>query len=204
MYPNLVRMPKGLMEEQKTIDAFLAISVGGDLQERLSRVADSLKSAAPTAEWNDPYNYMVVLKELGASDPLQLVKLSNRLNDTLDSQNPFYLTLSHIGAYPSPALPREVWGVLRPMPVLLSLWNAVETAARRQGFTAAEKPFVPHVPLAKIENAQELLSVSQLLRKASVPPLSLMCRNVVMMKRVNTGAQTMILPVETFSLRPRF
>lgn len=68
------------------------------------------------------------------------------------------------GCFPNARAPRVLWLGLEPHPALLALQRQVEECVVECGIVAADKPFVPHITLARLQSAPRGV-VMQVLQK---------------------------------------
>ena len=115
-----------------------------------------------------PQNWHFTVRFLGETDP--------RMRDLLVAElckarfgSAFLIHFGGLGAFPRAKRARIVWiGVDEGAPRLISVAETVESAVRRAGFPAEERPFKPHLTLSRIEPTR---SVAEVL--ALHPPLKL-------------------------------
>ena len=74
------------------------------------------------------------------------------LPDALADQTAFSLTLSGVGAFPSPRRPRAIWlGVTEGAQALTALAERAEQAAVALGFAPEKRPFQAHLTLGRVK-----------------------------------------------------
>ena len=127
---------------------FTAIAVPGPLSESLGKAAPrSKRNSAPRIRWTTPANMHVTLSFLGSVEP-------GRLNDVQQSLArvhavQFRLTLAGLGVFPHADV---LLAKVHPSPELLSLAEQVAATLEGAGFAGEERPYQPHVTLARIKD----------------------------------------------------
>ncbi len=139
--------------EPEPIRAFLAMDLPLEYRDALFAVASRLKRAGARVSWVTPDRMHLTLRFLGEVAPDALERLGDDLALVYERQEPFPLTLAHIGAFPNVRAPRVVWAGLSPLEgPLTACQQAAETAARSIGLKAEKKPFKPHVTLGRVRD----------------------------------------------------
>jgi 2'-5' RNA ligase len=106
-----------------------------------------------------PQNWHFTLRFLGNTEP----RMSERLVGDLRKArlgSAFSILFGGLGAFPRAKRARIVWlGVDDGAERLISLAEKVESAVRRAGFPAEERPFKPHLTLSRIEPTRSVADV---------------------------------------------
>ena len=96
-----------------------------------------------------PQNWHITLRFLGAIDLVTHERFLSGLDDI--SVPRFRVRLDHFGAFPRPARATVVWvGVGQGEAELAALNERAEEAAVAAGLAGEERPFHPHVTLARV------------------------------------------------------
>jgi 2'-5' RNA ligase len=106
-----------------------------------------------------PQNWHFTLRFLGATDAAtrDLVVASLR---TARLGSRFSISFGGLGAFPRANRARIVWlGVDEGAERLISVARSVESAVRRAGLPAEERPFKPHLTLSRIEPTRSVADV---------------------------------------------
>jgi RNA 2',3'-cyclic 3'-phosphodiesterase len=124
---------------------FVAIDFPDDVKDRVS----ALKAEIPTARWVSRDQMHLTLFFIGETERLQAVK------DGLAGVKaaPFDLTLSGVGRFPpgDRKPPRVIWVGINPQPALNHLQANVTTALTAIGFQPEDRPYSPHLTLARLK-----------------------------------------------------
>lgn len=162
------------------VRCFLAIDSGPQLR---AAVAEFQKAGSlPGLRWEDQAKLHVTLKFLGNVAPDVLEALSAQLSDLLRYQSSFDIIYEGLGAFPSFERPRIFWvGVRDPLPVL-ALHHEVDAVARALGFPAEDRPYHPHITLARIRPQTSTRRLTATLKSLTLEPVLTRCSDVVLMK----------------------
>ncbi len=129
---------------------FIAIELPGPIQEEISRVTGELRSYFPGVRWSNPENIHLTLRFLGEIDPAQLDLLKKAVDEAASQVSGIRLNVENIGFFGSKSNPRVIWLGLNDSSELSALAGKVEKAVEEAGFGKADKPFRPHLTLARV------------------------------------------------------
>jgi 2'-5' RNA ligase len=106
-----------------------------------------------------PHNWHFTLRFLGDTEPpVRELLIAELRKAHLGSA--FSIRFGGLGAFPRPKRARIIWlGVDEGAERLSSLAGSVESAVRRAGFAAEERPFKPHLTLSRIEPTRSVADV---------------------------------------------
>jgi 2'-5' RNA ligase len=123
-----------------------------------------------------PENVHVTLKFLGTTPRERLSPLEEALAGVARGRRPFVVGVEGTGFFPSKGAPRLFWaGVGTGAGELAGLAGGVERACVALGFPAEERPFHPHVTLARLSGGKIPLPAPVLpRRKFTVGSVALM------------------------------
>ncbi len=103
--------------------------------------------------WTHPGNWHLTLRFLGNVPTLRIPELTTVLAQVAFA--PFTLAVGRAGAFPARGTPRVVWlGLARGGKECASLARAVNAALAPLGFAPEERPFAPHLTLARVHEAR--------------------------------------------------
>lgn len=106
-----------------------------------------------------PHNWHFTLRFLGDTDARHRDAVVATLRDTPLGRK-FSIRFAGLGAFPRAKRARIIWlGVTDGARQLVSLAEVVESAVRRSGFAAEERPFKPHLTLSRVEPARAVADV---------------------------------------------
>lgn len=164
---------------------FIALELGGPQRHFLGTIIRQGRQMLPALRWVDPAGIHLTLAFLGELDDSQLARAMLATRSTAGQCTPLMYRLCALGTFGPARQPRVLWaGVSEPSGALHRLQQRLAQALEQQGFPREERPFSPHLTLARITFAlppvqlqalQELLSRYQLSTLEShVSHLSLM------------------------------
>jgi RNA 2',3'-cyclic 3'-phosphodiesterase len=135
---------------------FVAVELGPRGRERASVLVESLSAHSPRSKWVRPEAIHVTLAFLGSSGPLGIDpgERPRAIEAALAAATPgahrFYLGLGGGGSFGPTRTPRVLWaGLSGDVAALLDLERAVRRALEPLGYTGDDRPFAPHVTLAR-------------------------------------------------------
>lgn len=126
----------------------------GELVVRAKRYAGGQAPFAPRGRvgwrWVTPANMHVTLRFLGDVPAGRIAGILAACQEAAEAIPPLSLEVSGIGAFPGWRRPAVVWaGVAGDLRPLARLAARLEAALVKAGFGAADRPFYPHVTLAR-------------------------------------------------------
>ena len=136
---------------------FVAIDFPGTIKDQLIR----LQADIPTARWSKPHQLHLTLFFIGETERVPAVKDALM---TVDSPS-FRLTLTSTGRFPKDGRqpPRVLWAGVQSHPGLMALQKHVTAALTGIGFVAEDRPYSPHITLARLQTERSLPSVDAFL-----------------------------------------
>lgn len=138
----------------------MRLFTGLSLSPTALRQADEiLTQLRGTAElrWSPLQNLHITTAFIGAWDEARLEELKAALAG-LPQPGTIPITIPGFGFFPNPHHPSTLFLAVRPEPALVSLAGAIETALATLGQPREDRPYHPHVTLARIarENIVQL------------------------------------------------
>lgn len=106
-------------------------------------------------KWTMPEQLHFTLKFLGEVEEKRVPSLTKALDDVVKGKQLFELRLGEPGRFPERGIPRILWiGLSSGKNKLEMLAETVEDVCIRSGFAAADKPFKPHLTVARAKEGQ--------------------------------------------------
>jgi RNA 2',3'-cyclic 3'-phosphodiesterase len=134
---------------------FIAIQTPPVLQHALADVRASFEPLPIAFRWVAPSHLHATLKFLGDVPEAKLVAVYHALNRAAAGQQPFGLTARTLGCFPSSRRPRVLWmGLDDPQQGLGNVFQQLDSALADVGFPLEDRPFHPHLTLARIRHPQ--------------------------------------------------
>ncbi|HVD02506.1 MAG TPA: RNA 2',3'-cyclic phosphodiesterase [Candidatus Dormibacteraeota bacterium] len=132
----------------ETIRAFVGIGLPRTHRERLGGYLEACRAAAPDFRWVRAGNLHLTLRFLGPVDGARLEVLAASLRRL--TIEPFALRLGGLGTFGRAAVVRVVWiGLVAGGTELARLAAAVEARCEEAGLPSEERPYNPHLTLAR-------------------------------------------------------
>jgi 2'-5' RNA ligase len=131
---------------------FIAIEIPNEVKQQMAEVQAGLKKADIDASWPRPEGIHLTLKFLGEVPETKIDDIRNALALAVEGMSTFQLEIAGAGAFPNARNARVVWiGVSSEIEKLNRLQAAVEEALVRIGMEREDRPFKPHLTLARIK-----------------------------------------------------
>jgi len=93
----------------------------------------------------------LTLKFLGNIPFRQVAEVTKAIEEAAQGVAPFHLEISGLGAFPNLKQPRVLWvGIGGEIDTLLRLQQNIDSVLASLGFAKEERPFMPHLTLARI------------------------------------------------------
>lgn len=124
---------------------FIAIDLAEEVRDELCR----LRTQIPGARWVPAPQIHLTLAFLGDVETERVAELTERLSGLTAS--PFQLCFDRLGCFPSRSRPRVLWVGVRPEPLLISLAERLREILRECNIPQEDRPFSPHITLARLK-----------------------------------------------------
>ncbi len=155
--------------------AFIAIDIPTEIKQAISNQTASLrKESGHAARWVAIENIHLTLKFFGeiSSDNQELLAQSLRADCARTA--PFTVSAEKLGCFPNSRRPRVIWIGLSIPPELNRLQRQIEASAARLGYAPDDKPFSPHLTIARAREQAtpaEIQVLRGLLEKTTIASL---------------------------------
>ena len=133
--------------------AFVAIDLAEEVRAALAREQSRLKAACGynrDIRWTRPEGLHLTLKFLGEVEKERVSSVTTAL-EALPRFNAFAVEVQGFGYFPDARRPRVLWVSLEAPAALGELAAKVETAVEGLGFARENRPFKPHLTLARFD-----------------------------------------------------
>ncbi|MBN1264553.1 MAG: RNA 2',3'-cyclic phosphodiesterase [Anaerolineales bacterium] len=135
---------------------FIALEISQDTRNKLLNIIGTLQEmeTSRSIRWVDPEKIHLTIKFLGDIQPGRIVDIVSALDEISVKIEPFQFALQGLGCFPNPRNARVLWvGLgLKESGSLYQLHTYVEKALEKAGYPAENKPYHPHLTLARIKN----------------------------------------------------
>ena len=146
---------------------FIAIKIPEDIRAGIASQLKKFRAISPHAKWVRPENLHLTLKFMGETDPAKLVEVQSAL--AICSAQPITIEFRGLGFFPNARRPRVFWLGIQSSAALVNTVAAIDRAARKLGFPGEERPFTPHLTLARFTESSLAASLqSAITEKAAV------------------------------------
>lgn len=134
---------------------FIAVELPDPIKKSLHELSGRLRAKDGRVSWVRPDRMHLTLRFLGDVEPDPLNALRDRLRAVYSGLEPFTLRVEGAGVFPNRRRPSVVWaGTVPAEGPLAEIQTAAEDAARAIGLAAENRPFRPHLTLARIRDAR--------------------------------------------------
>jgi 2'-5' RNA ligase len=129
---------------------FVAFEVPAGVRREVARRVEAARRDLPTGRWVDAEKLHLTLLFLGETPEAEVPALAERLAPVFARRPPLPLRLAGGGTFPPRRPARVAWVGVEAPPELLPLQADVTGAAvAALGFTPEERPYHPHITLAR-------------------------------------------------------
>jgi RNA 2',3'-cyclic 3'-phosphodiesterase len=147
-------MEKGaeMFRNDGQIRSFVAVELSEEAKKGLARLRRELeRDEHRFVKWVDPGGIHLTLKFLGNIPSKRVTEITEAMGKAAQGISPFHLEISGLGAFPSLKQARVFWvGVGGELDRLARLQQNIDSALAALGFAKEERPFVPHLTLARV------------------------------------------------------
>jgi 2'-5' RNA ligase len=172
---------------------FIALDLPAILRGELQAVSLRLQRSLAGAplRWVAPESMHLTLQFLGDIDQAQMNEIELRLRGLTTGFTAFNVRLAELGVFPNLRRPRILWAGLQAPASLAELQRAVEAEMVELGFAPEDRPFTPHLTLARAHrDAQpaQLASLATELKAEQLAPLAAWLDELVVFRsQLNRG-----------------
>lgn len=131
--------------------------LAAEVRERLRGLTGHLELPPAWMRWENAEKYHLTLLFLGPQ-PAEKEEAMQRVLQAAHAIPSFPLTLQGLGAFPAPASGRVLWTGIAENPAVMNAQRRLQRAAAAEGFVVDERPYHPHVTIARCRRAGRDLS----------------------------------------------
>jgi len=144
---------------------FVAIDIPEEVRSAIGALASKLQIACRKARWTRIEGLHVTLKFIGetSAEKTEMIKAALA---AIPARTPFSMNFRGLGFFPNERRPRVLWAGIEANSDLSSLAAAVETALEPLGIPHEERPFSPHLTLARFDTPRGLHALHAAIEKA--------------------------------------
>ncbi|MBM7585034.1 2'-5' RNA ligase [Bacillus pakistanensis] len=134
---------------------FYALRIPNKVKHVLNEWIQELKPSFPFQKWVHPEDYHITLAFLGNATAVQLQNTENIIKKTVSTINPFEMKTDRLGTFGQERNPRIFWANSSIPSSLVELRNTIYKACESQGFLLDQRPFTPHITVARKWSGKE-------------------------------------------------
>lgn len=150
---------------------FVALDIPDGIRARMLDYMERARGLAPDARWARPEGLHVTLKFIGEVSDTRVREVQAGLATIRAAA--FAVAFEGVGFFPSARAPRVFWIGVKAGTALPQLAAAIDDAVQRLGIAREERPYSPHLTLARAgarPGAQHHLPPLAALSESSPPP----------------------------------
>jgi RNA 2',3'-cyclic 3'-phosphodiesterase len=126
---------------------FVALDIPQDVRARIAAFAENIRPLCPGARWARVEGLHVTLKFIGEVPDAKLPEIVKAVASVKSA--PFEVRFENVGFFPSPKSPRVFWVGVHAGEALSELAESVSRAMETVGIAREDKPYSPHLTLAR-------------------------------------------------------
>lgn len=145
------------MKFNDTVRAFAAIEINEDLRRKFTALQNELKHTHACVKWVAPANIHFTLAFLGDTFSSILDEVGRAMDAIAQTVVPFSFEVSGLGFFGRRCSPRVIWaGAKGNFSSLMDMQARLTTSLRDLNLAIDDKPFVPHLTLARVRSPQNV------------------------------------------------
>jgi 2'-5' RNA ligase len=155
------------MSDEKAIRAFLAVDPPEEIFREIIKIQERLKKAIQgDIRWVRPEGMHLTLKFLGYVYESDIANISHVVKNNVANMKALMLNVRNLGAFPSVNRPRVLWlGIDGDTDALITLQAEIDTGFQEYGFKKEDRPFRPHLTLARVKEPKGLIGLGETVKK---------------------------------------
>jgi 2'-5' RNA ligase len=158
-------MPRKQTSPNDPIRLFIAVDIPDAAREALGKLQSQLngRDHSRAVRWSSISGMHLTLKFLGDTPPARLPDIEAAMAQAVQGVAPFDLNVEGVGCFPDMRKPRVVWaGCSGDVASLHKLRDAVERTVSPLGFPTEDRPFSPHLTIARARQEASRDALSEL------------------------------------------
>jgi RNA 2',3'-cyclic 3'-phosphodiesterase len=155
------------MSDEKAIRAFLAVDPPQEIFNGLIKIQERLRKAIQgDIRWVRPEGIHLTLKFFGYVYESDIANISHVVKNNVANMKALMLNVRNLGAFPSVNRPRVLWlGIDGDTDALINLQTEIDAGFQDYGFKKEDRPFKPHLTLARIKEPKGLVGLAETVTK---------------------------------------
>jgi len=155
------------MSDKKSIRAFLAIDPPQEIFNEIIKIQERLrKTLQGDIRWVRPAGIHLTLKFFGYIYDSDVANISDVVKNSVANMKALLLNVRSLGAFPSVNRPRVLWlAIDGDTDALITLQVEIDAGLESYGFKKEDRPFRPHLTLARIREPKGLIGLAETVKK---------------------------------------
>lgn len=145
----------------------LRLFVGIELPESVRAALAAVREDYPASHWHEPEHLHLTLNFIGSVDEECARSMTMALGDVPGA--PFSLTVQGVGYFGTPERPSVLWAGVAPNQQLHELQQRLEARLLPLGLVVEDRPYAPHITLARVKPDVPLQTFLQRHARLSIP-----------------------------------
>ncbi len=175
------------------------------MRASLLRQIKRLRECVPHAQasWSREENIHLTIKFLGEIQTSSLSDLSNAAARAVADFPPFQITLEETGVFPKHGTPRVLWiGIKDESGKLAEFHSRLEEACAREGLTKEERPYHPHLTIARLRKPQGARALVAAHKEMSFEPAPVAVTELLVIRSELSSGGSRYTVISTHRLEP--
>lgn len=171
--------------KHETWRIFCAIEIPPPTRQRVLQHITTLRERVPEvrASWSREVNIHLTLKFLGEVPKHLVANFGAAITRAVSGVEPFPVLVADTGVFAQRRDPRVLWiGINDLSGQLSNLHSRLETECEREGFPRDERPFNPHLTLARLRNRQGAREIARIHEELSFSSEEITVTEVVLIR----------------------
>ncbi len=139
---------------------FVAIGLPQEIEKMIEEFQNDFKPFARDAKWVNPKNIHLTLKFLGEVKEEKIPELQEVLTKAAEGSTSVPIAVQGCGFFPNSRRPSVFWAGVVSEP-LHALQKSIEDSTERLGFEGENRPYSPHLTLARFKDPHGRLPIAQ-------------------------------------------
>ena len=155
------------MTDEKKLRSFLALDPPDEVIREIGAIQSRLRKLIEgDIRWVRPEGIHLTLKFFGDVFAADVVNIATVVEKAAEEERSFSLAIGGAGVFPDPHRPRVLWlGMNGDVERLLVFQKGLDQALHEIGFPREERPFRPHLTVARIKTSRGLIGLARALEK---------------------------------------
>ena len=115
--------------------------------------------------WTTPGNWHITLFFLGSTEESAIPELQQLIEESFRDIQAYRTELRVVGVFPNTHNPKVLWLGLDDLRPFITAYSKLSGLLQKNGFSFDQKPLKPHLTIARVKRADNLLAFQSLLSK---------------------------------------